>query len=234
MTIARLKTDASLPAPGEQGRKLRGLRFPAPARLLALFIAGQIGCAVGQTNKNDPVLKSATETARKIQEATGAKPAAAKLPAGEPCTVLPLSVVQKVFPGAKAGERSRRLEQYGTTECAWKGADGQVVLAVQERYSSSTAKQDVQGMAQGFTDPFKPATAGNVRYETFTGMGSEAMAFVEPADAKRGILNDWALLAIRRGERTVWLMSGDLPLRDRSAALKALEELGRVAAKRLD
>lgn len=208
------------------------LRFPAPTLLLALFIAGQIGCAFGQTS--DAKLKSATETAKKITDTTGAKAPTVKLPAGDPCTVLALSDVQRAFPGAKAGERNRRLEQYGTTECGWKGADGQVVLAVHESYSRGTAREDAQGMAQGFTDPLKRASARNVRYETFIAMGSEAVAFVEPADAKRGILSDGALLSIRRGEHTVWVMSGELPRRERAAALKTLEELGRVAAKRLD
>lgn len=211
-----------------------GLRFPRLTHLLALLIVGHIGCAVGETNHADATLKSATEMARKIQEATGAKAPAVRLPAGDPCSVLPLLEVHKAFPGAKTGERSRRLEQYGATECAWKDADGVVVLAVQERYSSGTAKQDVQGMAQGITDPLKQASARNVRYETFNGMGSQAMAFIEPADATRGILDDGALLSIRRGEHTVWLMSGELPRRDRSAALKIFENLGRVAAKRLD
>ncbi len=50
----------------------------------------------------------------------------------------------------------------------------------------------------------------------------------------RGILSDGSLLSIRRGEHTVMLMSAELAQRDRGAALKALEALGRVAARRLD
>ena len=234
MSATRAKIDAALPASHGHASCRRTRRPVALPQLIALFIAGQIGCAVGQTNKDDATLKSATETARKIQETTGAKAPAVKLPAGDPCAVLPLSEVQKAFPGVKAAERSRRLEQYGSTECAWKGASGQVVLAVQESYSSGTAKDDVQGMASGFVDPLNPTSARNVRYETFNGMSSQAMAFVEQADAKRGILSDAAMLSLRRGEHTVWLMSVELPRRDRTAALKTLEELGRVAARRLD
>lgn len=201
--------------------------------LLVLLAAGHIGHAVAQGTKSDATLKSATETAKKIQEVTGGKASATKLPAGDPCTVLTLSDVQKVFPGAKGGERNRRLEEYGTTECAWKGADGRVVLAVQESYSSGTAKDDVQGMAMGFTDPLKPKSRANVRYETFANMGSQAAAFVEQADANRGILSDGALLSVRHGEHAVWVMSSELPRRERTAALKALEDLGKVAAKRV-
>lgn len=204
-------------------------------RLIWLALACSFGCAVAQTNKNDANLKAATETARKIQETTGAKtPAGVKLPPGDPCTAVPLSAVQKAFAGAKAGERSRRLEQYGMTECAWKDGSGQIVLVVSESYGSGTAKEEAQGMAQGFTDPLKPASARNVRYETFTGMGSGAVAFVETADAKRGILSDAAMLIAGRGEHSISLASAVLPKRDRAAALKTLEELGRIAAKRLE
>lgn len=203
---------------------------PTCIALLAVAHAGQL---LAQQPKGDAALKAATETAKKIQETTGAKPAQAKVPPGDPCTVLSLSDVQKVFPGAKAGERSRRLEQYGITECAWKGADGRVVLGVQESYGSDSAKDDVQTMAMGITDPLQPKSRGNVRYETFPALGSEAMAFVEQADAKRGILGDGAYMAMHRGERLISLSSGVLPQRDRAAALKALEELGKVAAKRL-
>ena len=210
-------------------RRNRLLLFAAAA----LFAACHVGQAAAQGTKGDATLKSATDTAKKIQEATGAKAPTSKLPAGDPCTVLSLSDVQKVFPGAKGGERSRRLEEYGSTECAWKGADGRVVLAVQESYSSGTAKDDVQGMAMGFTDPLKPKSRNNVRYESFANMGSEAAAFVEQADPNRGILSDGALLSIRRGEHAVWLMSSELPRRERPAALKAFEDLGKVAAKRL-
>lgn len=226
-----LNIDATLPLSHGWARWNRGLRFPTLTHLLALFIAGQIGCAVGQTNKNDSTVKSATELARKIQETTGAKTPVVRVPPGEPCAVLPLSDVRKAFPGAKAGERSRRLEQYGATECTWNSAAGELVLVIQEWYSSGTVKQDLKGSADGVVEP---RSAGNVRYETFNGIGSEAMAVVEQADPKRGILGDFAMLVTRRGERSIRLISGELPKRDRPAALKVLQELGRIAAKRLD
>jgi hypothetical protein len=222
----------------------------APA---ALPTRGNFQCAIvgmvrnggGETmrdhHRGDPIMPSAHRNRRLLMvvmiAAAGhggyAAAQALKLPAGDPCSVLSLSDVQKVFPGAKGGERNRRLEQYGTTECAWKGADGRVVLAVQESHSSGTAKDDVQGMAMGFTDPLKPKSRANVRYETFANLGSGAAAFVEQADPSRGILSDGALLSIRQGEHAVWLMSSELPRRDRAAALKALEELGKAASKRV-
>ena len=73
----------------------------------------------------------------------------------------------------------------------------------------------------------------NVRIETFPSLGNDAAAFVEKADAKRGIINDGAMLELRRGKHNISVMTPDLPDRERSAALKLLEELGRIAQKRL-
>jgi hypothetical protein len=202
--------------------------------LAALFIAATLcNAAFAQKPANDQALKSATETAKKIQDTTGAKPADSKVPPGDPCAILSLADVQKVFPAVKSSERSRRLEQYGITECAWKGADGGVLVGVQEQFSKGTAKDDAEGMSAGIVDPFKPQARRSVRFETLPGVGVDTVAFVEKADAQRGILSDGAMIFMRQGDHTVRLMSADLPGRDRTAALKALEDLGKVAAKRL-
>ncbi len=200
------------------------------ATVVALLSAG---AATAQTTRPADTLKAAEKTARDIRAATGATPPAKKLPQGDPCTIVSASDVQRVFPGAKA-ERSKRLEEYGITECGWKGANGQVVLAVQESYNSGTsAREDALGMAQGFTDPLDRRALKNVRIEAFPGLGVDAAAFVETADKARGILGDGALMELRSGQHNISLGSADLPRRDRAAALKAFEELGRVAAKRL-
>ena len=205
----------------------------ATRALLSLLAAAGVGLANAQTVSNSEAQKAAMQTAKGIRAVTGGQPAPKKLPVGDPCAILSLADVQKVFPGAKAGERSRRLEEYGSTECGWKDARGQVVVAVQESYDTGSAKDDLLGMAAGFTDPLKPQSRRNVRIEVLPGIGSDAAAFVETADPKRGILGDGAMLSLRRGEHTIWVMSVELPRRDRAAALKVFEELGRVAAKRL-
>jgi hypothetical protein len=189
---------------------------------------------VAQQMKPSDALKSATQTAKDIRSVTGATPPPKKLPAGDPCDILPLAEVQKHFPGAKAGERSKRLEEYGITECGWKGSNGQIVLGAQESYNSGTSsKEEALGMAQGFVDPLNMKALKNVRIETFPSMGVDAAAFVETADPKKGILGDGAMLEIRRADHSISLGSPELPRRDRAAALKAFEELGKVAAKRL-
>jgi hypothetical protein len=157
-----------------------------------------------------------------------------KLPAGEPCTVVPLADLQKAFPGVKAGVRDRRLEEYGSTQCAWSDSRGQVVFGFQESYGSNSAMEEAQGQATAFLDPRMPAAKAKVRYEKLSGIAPEAVAFVETGDPKRGILGDGSLLVLRKGEHTLVLMSPELPKRDRAAALKVYEDLGRLAAKRLD
>lgn len=180
------------------------------ASLLAFVVACHAGGAVAQSPK--------------------------KVPSGDPCTVVPLADVQKAFSGAKPGARSSRLEKEGLTECEWKDGGGVVVFVVQEFYGSDTAMQEAQGMAFGFVDGSKPGAAGSLRYETLTavGLGNEAVAFVEARDDKRGIRSGGAMLALHRGGRTLFLTSPVLQARDRATALKTLEVLGRIAAKRLD
>jgi len=212
-------------------------RTRAPKSLLSLACVGALlvaTCSVGaQSTSGNQRLKDATKTADDIRKGTGSKPAAQQLPSGDPCTILPMADVQKIFPGAKPPERSRRLEEYGTTECGWKGPSGQVMLVVQESYSDgSSAKEDALGMAQGFTDPLSPTAIKNVRIETFPALG-DAAAFVEKADPKRGILGDGALMELRKGRHNISIGSSELPQRDRASALKAFEALGRVAAQRL-
>lgn len=179
------------------------------ASLLALVLAGHVGSAVAQ-----PTIK---------------------VPSGDPCTVVPLADVQKAFPGAKPGERDKRQEKYGVTECSWKDSGGIVVFGVQEFYGSSTAMVETQSFAMAMVGG-NTGNARNLRYENLTGigLGNEAVAFVEARDPKRGIVSDGAMLTLHRGERTLWLTSPALPARDRAAALRTFETLGRIAVKRLD
>jgi hypothetical protein len=181
--------------------------------LLAFIVAGLVGSALVQTSQ-----------------------AATKLPSGEPCSVVSLSDVLKVFPGAKAGERSTQKEKYGLTECNWKDGSGVVVLVVQEFYGSDSAMVEAKGAAIGYVDGSNAGAARNMRYEVLSavGLGNEAVAFVEASDAKRGIVSSGAMLVLHRGQRTLFLTSPRLQERDRAAALKALGDLGRIAAKRLD
>lgn len=183
------------------------------ACLKAFIVASHIGGAIAQAPNTDT-----------------------KLPSGDPCAVVPLSDVQKAFPGAKPGMRSTRVEKYGLTECAWKDGGSQDLFIIQEFYGSDSAMEEAQGMAIGFLDSSKPGAARNLRYEILTsvGLGNEAVALIEASDVNRGIVSDGALLVLHRDQRTLFLTSPVLQDRDRAAALKTFEELGQIAAKWLD
>ena len=207
-------------------------------RALAAVASLLLFCAVGEATAQKAHSKAqneAQELAKKIQEMTGGGPTTnQKLPPTDPCKLLTLAEIQKVFPQAKSFERNRRLEQSSAiTECAWNAADGMLLMTVQQMYSSDPAKSDVETFTMGITDPTKPNARRNVRLETLAGVGDDAAAFVEREDKKRDILSDAAFLAVRKGPSTVWIASQELVRRDRDAALKALEQLGRAAASRL-
>lgn len=181
----------------------------AGACLLALIVTGLVGNGVAQSST--------------------------KVPSGEPCAVVPFSDVEKAFPGAKPGVRDKRIEKYGITECVWKDGGGAILFGVQEFYGNSSAMEEAKSLGQAMVAG-DAANANNVRYEVLkgVGLGNEAVAFVEAADAKRGIVSEGAMLALHRGERSLFLTSPALPARNRDEALKTLEMLGKIAAKRLD
>lgn len=180
-------------------------------------------------------LKDATGKAKAIQEATGTKPEAVKVPPGDPCTIVSAADVKRVFPQSLGPTRSRRLETYGITECTWKGPKGEVLLGVQESYADSdtTAADEAAGMGTGFLDPLKPAMRKNLRIERFAGIAIDNAGFVERADPARGLLSDGAFLSLTKGRQVVTLMSANLARIDRAQALRQLEGLGRAASSRL-
>ena len=170
-----------------------------------------------------------------VQQGNAMAQAPQKVPSGDPCAVVPLSDVQKAFPGAKAGVRSKRLENDGITECTWKDGGGRDVLIVQESYGTDAVMAEAKTNASGLIDPTKPADMRNVRFEVLTslGLGNQAVAFVEAPDAKRGIERGLSVLVLQRGQRMLVLASLSLHERDRAAALKTMEAWGQIAAKRL-
>lgn len=149
-----------------------------------------------------------------------------------PCRLLTDAEVRAVFPDAKTGKRNRSREEYGISACQWSGAHGDFVAEVWKAKGSS-ADNEIRGLMGGFVDPRMAAAEKNVRYESVSGVGDQACAVVEIEDEQRGVLSNVALLVARRGDQILALSSPELPHRERGAALRALRELGRVAARRL-
>lgn len=149
-----------------------------------------------------------------------------------PCKLLTDAEVRAVFPDAKAARLDLGKEKYGIFTCVWDHAGGRF-FAQQRTGDLESFAVEGRGLIDGFIDPLKPGAAKVVRFENVKGVGDRAMAVVERRDPARGILNDIAQLVTQRANRQVILFSSQLPQRDRAAALKALEELGRAAAQRL-
>lgn len=155
------------------------------------------------------------------------------VPAGHPCQLLTDSEVRDVFPGAAAGARDGTLDKYGIATCRWDLPTDRFVVQMLKTGSGSVA-DELRSRASGSVDPMTQGAMERVRFETVAGVGDEAMAIVEKADASSGILSDMAVLVMQRGEHRAVLFTGtSLAGGGRAAALKSLEALGRSAAKRL-
>lgn len=153
-------------------------------------------------------------------------------PVVDPCKLLTDAEVRKAFPDAKAGTVDHSLEEYGSISCLWDHPGGRFAVQVYKG-TQGTIENEIRGMSLMFLDPLKPGAEQNVRYEIVKDVGDEARAIVETADEKKGFLTDSAILVAQRKSLQLTLMSTQLAKRDRSSALKILEDLGRAAAKRL-
>jgi hypothetical protein len=194
-------------------------------RSLLITSAGLLlvsGCSAGDT----PLEKDVAARAPASEQAA----AAASGPATDPCGVLTTAEVRRMFPDAGVGKLDRSMEKYGMTTCIWDHPGGRFSAQFFSG-EQATVDDEVRSRASAFLDP--TSTAKNVRYETLDGIGDRAVAAIERSDQARGILSDFALLVVQRGERQVAFMSTQLATRDRGAALDALAELGRAAARRL-
>jgi hypothetical protein len=153
-------------------------------------------------------------------------------PAVDPCKLLAEAEVRKAFPDAKAGKIDHSLEEHGIVSCLWDHPGGRFAVQVYKG-DQGTIENEIRGMSLMFLDPLKAGAEQNVRYETIKDVGDQARAIVERADDKKGFLTDSAVLVAQRKGLQLILMSTQLAQRDRSTALKVLEDLGRAAAKRL-
>jgi hypothetical protein len=168
--------------------------------------------------------------------AQAARPAAAP-PAGAsgegPCALLTITEVQRAFAGAKPGKLDRSLEDSGILRCAWEYTGGRFGI-IDGTEAPDPVRAEAETLTLGFVDPLKRDAARHVRYEVLTGVGDEAIAVVERADSAKGFVANGAFLVLRRGARQITLMDTNLAARDRQAALAALQDLGKAAARRME
>jgi hypothetical protein len=149
------------------------------------------------------------------------------------CRLLTSSEVGAVFAGAERGEVDESRKEYGISACTWSTAGGTFVAQFWS-FGGASAQEEAQGLIAGVLDPLKgEAARKQVRYEDMPGVGEQAVAVIEAEDAQRGVLNDFAMLVSRRGDRILVLIAPQLARSDRAKALKDLQALGKSAAGRL-
>jgi hypothetical protein len=165
-------------------------------------------------------------------ESVGVEQASAAATAGDPCSLLTTGEVAAVIPGAKSPKRDKSREQYGISACIWDTPGGRLVVQTWKS-EPNAVENEARGLSAGFVDPLNAGAKNNVRFEKIDGVGEQALAVVEVEDAKRGILNDVAMLVGQRGDQVLVLLSNDLARAERSSALTGLKKLGANAAKRL-
>ncbi len=157
-------------------------------------------------------------------------PAAVAKPALHPCDLLSDAAVAGAVPGAQPGQHDTGDEGYGIAACRWKAGDGGVALQVFEAGPGGLSNE-LRASTLENVDLQRPDAATLIRLEQLRGIGDLAGAYVERADAKRGILRSNAVLMVQRGNRLAVLRIPQLAEGDRDEALKAMRVLGEEIAK---
>lgn len=151
----------------------------------------------------------------------------------DPCAWLTVAEVQQAFPGSKPGTNDRQLEKHGILRCSWESPAGRLLLVASQE-ADETAEIEAKTWVDGIVDPLRPDAKRRVRYDVMPGIGDQAIAVVERQNTANGILQDAAFIVVRRGTWQVSLMAPTLARGERADALRALTELGKAVAGRLN
>lgn len=153
------------------------------------------------------------------------------IPGDGPCALLSVEEVRQAFPDFDAARPDRRSG--GERSCEWIHRGGRLSLVVAPS-SSRPLRDDAAISAREWLDPFQRDASRNLRLEAMRGIGDEAIAIVEPAAPERGIVDDGAMVIVRRRARQVMVIAPELARRDRGEALRTLERLAAALAARLE
>lgn len=184
-----------------------------------LLLVGMSGC---KPTAPEPVGDATDEPAP-------ASAAAAK-PALHPCDLLSDAAVAGAVRGAQPGQHDTGDEGYGIAACRWKAGDGAVALQVFDAGPGGLA-HELRASTLENVDIQRPDAATLIRLEQLKGIGDLAGAYVERADAKRGIRTSNAVLMVQRGNRLAVLRIPQLANGDRDQALKTMRVLAEDIAK---
>lgn len=191
--------------------------------LAALFLLGVSGCkpAAPEAVQGTTATPAPSTTATKVGK-----------PVLHPCALLSDAEVAGVAAGAQPGVHDTGDEGYGIYSCRWKVGDGTVMLQAFDAGPGALA-QELRASSLEIVEIRRPDAAGLVRLERFEGIGDMAGAYIERADAKRGIARSSAVLMVQRGGRLAVLRIPQLADGDREQSLKKMQVLGTSIAKGL-
>lgn len=150
-------------------------------------------------------------------------------PPANPCALLPMTAVRRLYPDAQAGVPDLSLANKGVVRCTWKHSLGTLFVITGDDAGDSAA-EEAESWALTIVDPLRNDAAKHVRYEPVAGIADAAVAVVERRDPGRGFIQDGAYLAVRRGTLLVTILAPDLARGDRGEALRRLTQLGQALA----
>lgn len=145
----------------------------------------------------------------------------------DPCALLPVTAVRRLYADAQAGVPDLSLARQGIVRCTWKHGVGTLFL-ITGPDAGDTPADEAESWALTIVDPLRSDAARHVRYEPVSGVGDAAVAVVERRDPGKGFIQDGAYIAVRRGASLVSLLAPDLARGDRAEALRRLRQLGQA------
>jgi len=186
-----------------------------------IVVAALAGCGGGGSSKPSTTA-APTTTAAAVATTAAAATTSAQTAAANPCSLLTAADVAKLEPGLGHGKLQTIA---GTQICNWPDAQG--IPAVQLEVTTAPGTSMKQELAN--------LNVGNNAYTivSVAGLGDEAAAAFQKADASKGLRAGMATLAARSGGRVVSLSTPYVQILQGSSRFAVAKKLVATAISRL-
>ncbi len=197
-------------------------RTPVYAACLTAVLAAILtGCGGGSGTSSPPATTTVATTAA-AETTSAATTSSAKAATTDPCSLLTDAEVRKLEPSLAHG----KLETIaGTQICVWANANGIPAVQLQVTTApSSSLKKELANL-----------NAGNNGYTivAVAGIGDEAAAAFQKADASMGLKAGLATISVRSGGRVVSISTPLVPVPQGSQSFAVAKQLASTAVSRL-
>jgi len=202
--------------------------FLAPVAVAMLVSAALAGCGGSGGSKAAAVATTTTSAAPTTTSAaattsSAASSAPSKAPAStNPCSLLTDAEVAKLAPGAGHG----KLDKVGGARiCDWPDANGIPAVQLQVYPApSSSLRAELKNTIGAY---------GGYTISDVAGLGDEAAAAFQKADASKGLTAGLAALAVRSGDRVLGLTTPRVQVQQGSQQFALVKQLAATALSRL-